>query len=222
MSILDSKFPDAFSNEALLQQKVNLLERSFRSIQQHRMREIPIMNNAIKVRAVGFRHWQNSYIGILITPWFMNLILLPGESDNWDDLHELTKKTHSFPSGKYSFITAYEEDIGKYQLCSLFSPMFEFGDDASAVETAQIVMKELFNEDNISQTDIQSDQIEAIWNGSESIPDDIVKAKFETDLENLTDDQKQEIIDQPSITDKLNKPISRRDLLRGSLSGSDN
>jgi hypothetical protein len=28
--------------------------------------------------AVGFRHWRDGWYGVLITPWFMNLIGLPG------------------------------------------------------------------------------------------------------------------------------------------------
>ena len=174
------------------------LESTFRQIQHERMADVPILNDKIKVSAVGFQTWQSSYLGILITPWFMNLMLLPGEDENWNDLIELSKQKHVFPSGSYEFIAGFEPDLGKYQLCSLFSPMFEFADHEAAVQTAEAVMQELMNTENIDDSGMQAQEIEDIWHGDG-------EAKAEPEATEP----------KPRLSEKLEKPISRRDLFRG-------
>lgn len=196
MSGAKSTLPDP-----LIQQKVDLLESKFNLIHQQRMGDIPILNDKIKVTAVGFQHWQKSYLGILITPWFMNLMLLPGKSENWDNLELLNKHRHHFPSGSYTFITGHEDGIGKYQMCSLFSPMFDFADHDAAVETAEVAIQELLNADNVEQIDIDSQRIENIWNGVEEKSGELAPNSTE----------------HPALTEKLEKPISRRELLRSAL-----
>ena len=99
-----------------------------------------MINIRLGIHAIGFQRWQNNFMGILITPWFMNLVLLPVHEDDWSDMVELSKHSHAFPSGVYEFLVCYDSDIGYYQICSLFSPMFEFPDDAVAIETAEIVL----------------------------------------------------------------------------------
>jgi len=189
-----------------IEQKADLLESVFNQIYRERMHDVPIINTNIEVSAVDFQPWQDSYIGVLITPWFMNLMLLPGESENWDDKQELSTTTHRFPSGNYEFLTGFEPDIGKYQMCSLFSPMFDFADNNAALETAQAVIKELMNVDNVEETDINSRQIEDIWNGVEEKPGE---AEETTEIA--------ETVPVHTLSDKIHEPMSRRKLLRGAL-----
>ncbi|MEA3413395.1 MAG: [NiFe]-hydrogenase assembly chaperone HybE [Pseudomonadota bacterium] len=124
------------------------LEAAFVGIQRERMVDVPILNPALKVEAVGFREWDGCCLGVLVTPWFMNLMLLPGNRDEWADLPPGTKIDHVFPSGNYEFILGEEERIGRYQMCSLFSPVFEFQDQEAAVATAGAVMEGLMDQGN--------------------------------------------------------------------------
>ena len=50
-------------------------------IQRERMADIPLLNPALEVQAVGFSVWEAYCLGVLITPWFMNLMLLPLAGD---------------------------------------------------------------------------------------------------------------------------------------------
>jgi len=59
------------------------LEAAFREIHVGKMRGIPLLNEALGVRAVGFRAYDGHLLGVLVTPWFMNLILAPGAEDDW-------------------------------------------------------------------------------------------------------------------------------------------
>jgi [NiFe] hydrogenase assembly HybE family chaperone len=205
--------PEAMESSVATRDKADRVVSCFQTIYQQRMADIPVINEKIEVSAVGFQHWQNSILGILITPWFMNLILLPGESENWDEYELLSKQSYSFPSGRYTFITGYEEAIGKFQMCSLFSPMFEFADNNSAVETAEIAIRELLNKENIEQIDEEANTIESIWNGEDANSDNSLSEAAES----LTESEKEELLEAPSLAEKLQQPISRRELFRAAF-----
>lgn len=94
-------------------------------------------NPKIKVQAIDFRHWQGRCLGIMITPWFMNLMLLPNEGDEWQDKPLGTKTAFEFPSGRYEFILTEEEGIGRFQMHPVFQLMSQFSNQESAVKLAQ-------------------------------------------------------------------------------------
>jgi [NiFe] hydrogenase assembly HybE family chaperone len=121
-----------------------MIERVYQSIQQQRMNGMPLINPALTVQAVGFRPFGNGWIGILITPWCMNLMLLPGTAD-WTGLQPGQAVSHVFGGVTYRFIVGEEAALGQFQSCSLFSPMFEFADQATAVAVAEQVLESLFN-----------------------------------------------------------------------------
>jgi len=146
----------------------------------------------------------------------MNLMLLPDEKTDWGDLQETSSVRHTFPSGRYEFLVGYEPDIGKYQMCSLFSPMFEFSDDNAAVETASVAINELMNVENVEQTDIDSQQIANIWNGVEPHPDKV--AKTDGAIADATAHKRADKKPRRSLKEKMEQPISRRQLLRGAVS----
>jgi len=196
--------------EHILSSKTTMLVSTFSMILTERMVDVPILNDKIKVAVVGFQQWQNSYLCIMLTPWFMNIMLMPGEDENWDDKQETSSCRHTFPSGNYEFLVGYEPGIGKYQMCSLFSPMFEFNDNDAAVETAEVAVRELMNHENIEQNDIDSSQLEAIWDGTEEHPEKIAAREAAAKA-------KAEATPRKSLQERMEEPVSRRRLLRGAL-----
>lgn len=133
---------------AVPSQAIWTLESAFREIHAAQMRGVPIVNDALAVKAVGFRAWNGRWLGALVTPWFMNLVLLPGEGDDWSGLTSGVKELIEFPSGVYEFLHAQRKDVGPYKACSLFSPMFEFGTMLQATETASAALSALFDPAN--------------------------------------------------------------------------
>ncbi|CAO3410311.1 [NiFe]-hydrogenase assembly chaperone HybE [Azospirillum largimobile] len=121
------------------------LEAAFREIHTAQMRGMPIVNDALAVKAVGFRRHDERWLGALVTPWFLNLVLLPGEGDDWSDLVPGAKELVEFPSGRYEFVHANRKGVGAYKACSLFSPMFEFASMLQATETASAALVALFD-----------------------------------------------------------------------------
>ncbi|WP_052710100.1 [NiFe]-hydrogenase assembly chaperone HybE [Azospirillum thiophilum] len=121
------------------------LEAAFREIHTAQMRGMPIVNDALAVKAVGFRRHGDRWLGALVTPWFLNLVLLPGEVDDWSGLVPGDKELIEFPSGRYEYVHANRKGVGGYKACSLFSPMFEFASMLQATETAAAALVSLFD-----------------------------------------------------------------------------
>lgn len=139
------------------------LEFVFQRIERTAMAGIPILNPALCVSAVGVRQWQGEWLAVLVTPWFMNLVLLSsGDGQARPRVPTGTKEHVSFPAGRLEFIQAYEEELGCYRMCSLFSPMFEFADQESAQEAGRQVLAELFNRE--AEEDEDGDMVR-VWEG---------------------------------------------------------
>ena len=107
-----------------------------------RMEGVPVLNHALRVEARGFARMRDSWAGVLITPWFMNVMILP---DDTPSRQIGTKAMQMLPSGQYEAVWGYEEALGGFWSISLFSPMFEFEGHASAVATADAALIELMN-----------------------------------------------------------------------------
>ncbi len=104
------------------------LEEVFGRIQRERMQDLPLVHEGLAVEAIGFRRSGAARVGVLITPWSMNLLRLPDD----DPIAEGTVGTRELPRGPVDFIGAREDIIGPYETCSLFSPMHRFEDQAAA------------------------------------------------------------------------------------------
>jgi [NiFe] hydrogenase assembly HybE family chaperone len=121
------------------------LEAAFQDIYAQRMQGLPFINDALRVEAVGFRRWEGRWLGVLITPWFMNLVLLPDASEQWRSLTQRADTSYAFPAGVFDFIGGFEPAIGEFQSCSLFSPVFEFQQHEVARATAEAALTALFD-----------------------------------------------------------------------------
>lgn len=133
------------------------LVAEFREIWHAKMRDVPMVNRLLSVEAVGFRIVDGRPLGVLISPWFMNLVQLPGEGEDWSGLEPGAKELISFPSGAYEFIHNTRDMIGGYKACSLFSPMGEFRSQMQAQEVARAVMVALFDAGNRAESDRAAD-----------------------------------------------------------------
>ncbi len=137
---------------------VNRLRDHYQYVYTHKMNDIPIVNNKLEVEVVGFVDWGHdksksaAEVGVLITPWFMNIVLLPKESMKQEVRVGKTANI-LFPDGEYSFLTQLDEEFGVYLTCSLFSPMFEFKTQEQARSTAEAVMQQLMQTKKFKQAE---------------------------------------------------------------------
>lgn len=113
------------------------LKEAYERVASERMAGIPILNPRLSVEVVGAREWEGLWLGVLVTPWSINLMLLPLEETQraaWAGLAPGSAAKHRFPAGQFEFLVGEEADLGRTQMCSLFSPVLEFeGQDAARI-----------------------------------------------------------------------------------------
>ncbi|MEO0411338.1 MAG: [NiFe]-hydrogenase assembly chaperone HybE [Pseudomonadota bacterium] len=108
---------------------------------------LPIHNGALDIQAVGFREHGDNGIGVIVTPWCMNLVLLPSAERQSKPGALGSKTSYAFPFGTFSFVLGQMQGVGLIETCSLFSPMEDFPDHQSAVTVAKEAIDGLFEVD---------------------------------------------------------------------------
>jgi [NiFe] hydrogenase assembly HybE family chaperone len=125
-----------------------LVEAAFQHVADERMKDIPILNPALCVAAVGMRPVDGAWLTVLVTPWCINLMLLPRnpeDAPDWASLPSGTKVKRQFPAGVFEFTAGAEQGLGPYRTCSLFSPVLEFECQEAAILTAEGALAALFD-----------------------------------------------------------------------------
>jgi [NiFe] hydrogenase assembly HybE family chaperone len=107
-----------------------------------RMAGLPVYNEALTVQATAFRRHGAWAIGVVVTPWFMNVVAVP------DDAAALPSPgacvSVAVPAGEIEAVVADLEGFGRLGLASLFSPMDAFDDPAVTEVTALAALDALF------------------------------------------------------------------------------
>ncbi|ACE99702.1 HupJ protein [Rhodopseudomonas palustris TIE-1] len=113
------------------------------------MRDLPVFNPALDVAAIGFRALDDHAFGVIVTPWFMNLVRLPldpataGRSQG-----EVV--TRVLPVGALEFTIGQLDGIGRIESCSLFSPMFDFADQSTAEAAAEAALAAVLKPEQVA------------------------------------------------------------------------
>lgn len=177
----------------------------FLGIEQEQMQGIPLLNPMLKVETVGFQEFEGRVVGVIITPWMMNLILFPGENEDWSEMKLGHKQPHRFPANQYKFMVNEVEGIGRCQTHSLYSPMHEFVNQEHALAAARSFMQTLMVEvDEPDEDPYDEELLGRILRGEEGVEAGV-------DGFALTEEGS-----ETAGTDR-DRLITRRELLRGDL-----
>jgi [NiFe] hydrogenase assembly HybE family chaperone len=121
---------------------VETLVAHYQRVYEETFRDLPIVNPAIDVEAIGMRRLDEHEFGVLLTPWFMNLVLLPG-SDRWDGRPQGSTCAIELPGGEVEFIVSHDGHLGTTLSAVLFRSVSDFPDQAMAravaVETLRLL-----------------------------------------------------------------------------------
>lgn len=118
-----------------------LVER-FRVIDTERMRGLPFYNNMLGVEAVDFQDTEFGLLGALITPWFVNVILLPvAQPASSPPLGSMV--SYALPGGEQQFMVGEDETLGRYDFISLASPTLKLKTQQDAREFARARLQQL-------------------------------------------------------------------------------
>jgi [NiFe] hydrogenase assembly HybE family chaperone len=119
------------------------LEAVYGRIDEQRMRDLPIRNGRLSVEAVGFQPWDGHVIGVLVTPWCMNLVLMPGADDDWSDLAKTPVSKWELPAGAFQFNPCLFDDARLHLSTPLFSTVQDFPDQKTARTIAEEILRSL-------------------------------------------------------------------------------
>lgn len=114
----------------------SLLEATFKRIRIERMADMPMVNPALSVVAVDFDRKNDDWRGVLVTPWGINLLLLPAVQE-WPVPGSHERAFRQYASGTFAFLPNHEDELGDYLACSLIHDMAQFEDQETAVLTAR-------------------------------------------------------------------------------------
>jgi len=176
-------------------QTADRLASAFQAIHRERMAGLPILHPALGVAVVDGRCWQGHWLGVLVTPWCMNLVLVPALGSRLAQAPEGAVEVLDFPAGAFEFTVSVLDGLGSIAACSLFSPMQLFADQPAAEATAAAVMAGLFE------------------------PEAEQAAGGATAEDRATQDRPPPVSTSALPTPAPRAGLSRRDLLRGSFRG---
>ena len=123
-----------------------VLEAHYRRLWETSMHDMPFVNSVLSVAAIGFRRHEGDWVGAMLTPWFLNLFVLPGGGCLWTDLASGDRVRISFPVGALEFIADYDPggSLPAFQYCPLFAPVSQFSTQEAAVAAAESALTALF------------------------------------------------------------------------------
>ena len=131
--------------------RVKELVHHFETIEREHMRGIPVVNSQLSVEAVGFAEFEGHWVGVLITPWFMNLVMLPG-TDEYQGSEQGAEVEYALPAGSYSFTVTHDDQLGTFMTAVLFRTVTDFPDQETTRDVAETVLKMLFREPQSAET----------------------------------------------------------------------
>lgn len=122
-------------------QPARQIERYFRRVFAERMAGLPFLNPALDVAVMDFQRVGGDWLGVVVTPWCLQLMLLPGRGTLWEDIPAGERRQVGFPAGTIEFIAdAGESDLPAFQYCPLIAPVTAIADMASARQAAEDAM----------------------------------------------------------------------------------
>jgi len=107
-----------------------------------RMSGLPICNPALEVQTTAFRRHGPWTVGVVVTPWFMNVVAIPDATQPLPPPGAATAV--ALPGGTVDATVADLDGIGRFAAASLFSPMDEFNDPAVTQAVAEAALDTLF------------------------------------------------------------------------------
>lgn len=123
---------------------VGKLLAAYRETVQPKMRGLPMYNAELQIEAVGFELRGGRLSGVLLTPWCMNLVVLPDESDEWHKLPHGKTVDMEFPSGRHSCVLSSPEGIVSHLSLPLFTTVQDFADQDTARQVAEETLRLLY------------------------------------------------------------------------------
>lgn len=100
-----------------------IVEAAFNQVAEQSMSGLSFIHPDMPVKACNFQLFENQWLGAVITPWMLSIVILPGPDQVWDRRTLSDRIGLKFPYGNLSFIVSELEGLGQYLSSSLMSPL---------------------------------------------------------------------------------------------------
>lgn len=146
----------------------NLVAR-FQQIGIERVYGLPIYNEALSVEAVDFQACEGGLIGVLVTPWFMNIMLLPEDTSPYQSKELGEKVKYQLESGEHEFVIGEDEEVGQYLFRTITSPTHCYKKQIAAINNGKKALTALLTPPEQVEEELPADsqQVEFTPNVSE-------------------------------------------------------
>lgn len=94
-------------------------------------------NPALSVEAIGFVRYRGDWLGVLVTPWRLDLLLIAGGGELWGDIPAGQRRYLDLYGATLPFVAVDEPGLGPYQYSSLVDLVGRIPDMAAAREIAR-------------------------------------------------------------------------------------
>lgn len=98
-------------------------------------------NSALQVEAVGFTRFSGDWLGVIVTPDFLRLYLLPGGGTLWGEIPCGQARYLALGGETMRFVADELPGIGACQFTSLLEPSAALADQRAARQLAERVMQ---------------------------------------------------------------------------------
>lgn len=106
------------------------LLRHFCFVRDTRMAGLPFLNDSVDVCVADCRRIGGDWLAAVVTPWSIQLVLLPGGGALWQDVSSGVRCAISLPAGEMVFIgeadeenAEHDECVAAFLYCPLISPL---------------------------------------------------------------------------------------------------
>ncbi len=113
------------------------VEQVYERIRRERFAGLGLQRAGLRVQAVDFHCWQGNWLGALVTPWCLSLLLLPGPRGRWVMPAGNARLPLRFPAGIIGFLGNQEPGLGPYLSAALLAGMQAFERQQQAVRAAR-------------------------------------------------------------------------------------
>ncbi|WP_203467893.1 [NiFe]-hydrogenase assembly chaperone HybE [Dechloromonas sp. TW-R-39-2] len=90
------------------------------------------LNPRLQVEAIGFSRYLGDWLGVVVTPDFVRLLLLPGGGSLWGDIPAGQRRYLELAGGTHTFFAEESAAIGPYQWAALVDSAAALPDMTSA------------------------------------------------------------------------------------------
>lgn len=127
-----------------MEAKIAALLAVYRRVWLEDMAETLICNPALEVAAAGFRPFGPGWAGAVVSPWFLNVVLIPADPNCWAGLRDGDEAPETLPAGGFNFNAARVGALGTIKTLAVVSAMNVFAGQAEALAAADLALSQLF------------------------------------------------------------------------------